>query len=396
MMRKRTGKAVRWLLKAAASYIIFFLISLLLRQVSPDAMGLTWEKHNDLCMLVMLLGPIYTTIIAKIILLFVNRHMITESDKAETGRGISMAIAGILLMADLAASRTIGDQASGYVQGKGLDNLRKSRRYPLKGKGFLNLFLPFCAYLLILEILTLLTCIILFEPLSAGASGGFIFAIGITVILLLMVPLIMTFVSGFQGDKAHHGEKLEKVKTAALEDESIVMEADRDRRKIFLRFPRKLFLLGTVLPLLVSVAGLALTRDYMYIGWVHGLRQVFMFFSAAGLLACVPLLIYWADCSGTSLVMRIYLTPGGMSCYGYSGSMAERTEYEFVLTDLKGYEVTGQHIKVRGIFDKKLKDRHGTYSTANIQKTLRIPRVFSPEQERALLDYLYERKQIFP
>ena len=30
--------------------------------------------------------------------------------------------------------------------------------------------------------------------------------------------------------------------------------------------------------------------------------------------------------------------------------MAERTEYEFVLTDLKGYEVTGQHIKVRGIF----------------------------------------------
>ena len=90
--------------------------------------------------------------------------------------------------------------------------------------------------------------------------------------------------------------------------------------------------------------------------------------------------------------MRIYLTPGGMSCYGYSGSMAERTEYEFVLTALKGYEVTGQHIKVRGIFDKKLKDRHGTYSTANIQKTLRIPRVFSPEQERALLDYLYERK----
>ena len=180
---------------------------------SPDAMGLTWERHNDLCMLVMLLGPIYTTIIAKIILLFVNRHMIAESDEAETGRGISMAIAGILLMADLADSRTIGDLASGYVQGKGLDNLRKSRRYPLKGKGFLNLFLPFCAYLLILEILTLLTCIILFEPLSAGASGGFILAIGITVILLLIVPLIMTFVSGFQGDKAHHEEKLEKAQS---------------------------------------------------------------------------------------------------------------------------------------------------------------------------------------
>ena len=63
MMRKRTGKAVRWLLKAAASYIIFFLISLLLRRIPPDAMGLTWERHNDLCMLVMLLGPIYLEIL---------------------------------------------------------------------------------------------------------------------------------------------------------------------------------------------------------------------------------------------------------------------------------------------------------------------------------------------
>ena len=232
--------------------------------------------------------------------------------------------------------------------------------------------------------------------ISAGASGGFIFAIGITVILLLIVPLIMTFVSGFQGDKAHHEEKLEKVKAAAVEKESIVMEADRDRRKFFLRFPRKLFLMGTVLPLLVSVVGLALTRDYMYIGWVQGLRQIFMFFSAAGLLAWVPLLIYWADCSGTSLVMRIYLTPGQMRCYGYNGSMAERTEYEFALTDLSDYEVTCHYIKVRGTFDKKLKDRHGTCSTSNLQKTLRIPRVFPPEQERALLDYLYERKQIFP
>ena len=94
--------------------------------------------------------------------------------------------------------------------------------------------------------------------------------------------------------------------------------------------------------------------------------------------------------------MRIYLTPGQMRCYGYNGSMAERTEYEFALTDLSDYEVTCHYIKVRGIFDKKLKDRHGTCSTSNLQKTLRIPRVFSPEQERALLDYLYERKQIFP
>lgn len=90
--------------------------------------------------------------------------------------------------------------------------------------------------------------------------------------------------------------------------------------------------------------------------------------------------------------MRIYLTPGQMRCYGYNGSMAERTEYEFALTDLSYYEVTCHYIKVRGTFDKKLKDRHGTCSTSNLQKTLRIPRVFPPEQERALLDYLYERK----
>lgn len=203
----------------------------------------------------------------------------------------------------------------------------------------------------------------------------------------------MTFVSGFQGDKAHHEEKLEKAKAAAVEKESIVMEADRDRRKFFLRFPRKLLPAGDRASS-AGVRGRSGPHQRLYVHWVgvQGLRQIFMFFSAAGLLACVPLLIYWADCSGTSLVMRIYLTPGQMRCYGYNGSMAERTEYEFALTDLSDYEVTCHYIKVRGIFDKKLKDRHGTCSTSNLQKTLRIPRVFPPEQERALLDYLYERK----
>ena len=59
------------------------------------------------------------------------------------------------------------------------------------------------------------------------------------MILLLIVPLIMTFVSGFQGDKAHHEEKLEKAKAAAVEKESIVMEADRDRRKFFPQISQK-------------------------------------------------------------------------------------------------------------------------------------------------------------
>ena len=79
--------------------------------------------------------------------------------------------------------------------------------------------------------------------------------------------------------------------------------------------------------------------------------------------------------------MRIYLTPGQMRCYGYNGSMAERTEYEFALTDLSDYEVTCHYIKVRWDFRQEAQGQTRTCSTSNLQRPSRIPRVFPPEQE---------------
>ncbi|WP_204652569.1 hypothetical protein, partial [Gemmiger formicilis] len=40
-------------------------------------------------------------------------------------------------------------------------------------------------------------------------------------------------------------------------------------------------------------------------------------------------LMYWANCSGTSLVQRVYLSENRLCYTGYSGSMDERVEFLF-------------------------------------------------------------------
>lgn len=102
--------------------------------------------------------------------------------------------------------------STGYVQGKGLRNLEKSKRYSLKGKRFLNVFLPVGFYLLILELLTLIVCIVVFAPLSQIASHAFILTIALTALLLLLIPLILSLISGYQGDKAVYKERLAQEK----------------------------------------------------------------------------------------------------------------------------------------------------------------------------------------
>ena len=47
--------------------------------------------------------------------------------------------------------------------------------------------------------MTLLVCIVTFAPLSNAASNAFIFTIALTALLLLLIPLILTFISGFKG-----------------------------------------------------------------------------------------------------------------------------------------------------------------------------------------------------
>ena len=105
----------------------------------------------------------------------------------------------------------MADLSSGLIESKGLKSLNRSKRYNLKGKRFLNIFLPIAFYMLILEILTLLVCIVTFAPLSNAASNAFIFTIVLTALLLLLIPLILTFISGFKGDKAEHEEKRKRI-----------------------------------------------------------------------------------------------------------------------------------------------------------------------------------------
>lgn len=116
-------------------------------------------------------------------------------------------VTGFLLLANLLGADTISDFADGYIHGKGMRVLEESKRYSLKGKRFLNVFVPVCFYLLMLELLTLIVCIVVFAPLSQPASYGFIFAIALTGMLLLIVPLILLLISGYQGDRHAHEKK---------------------------------------------------------------------------------------------------------------------------------------------------------------------------------------------
>ena len=86
------------------------------------------------------------------------------------------------------------------------------------------------------------------------------------------------------------------------------------------------------------------------------LRQPFMALAAASIFAVIPLLLYWANCSGTSLVQRVYLSENRLYYTGYSGSMDERVEFAFVLLRLENYSVGKRSIRIQGTFTRKTKD----------------------------------------
>ena len=242
--------------------------------------------------------------------------------------------------------------------------------------------------MLILEILTLLVCIVTFAPLSNAASNAFIFTITLTALLLLLIPLILTFISGFKGDKAEHEEKRKMEKLDAVSSGNLVLETDPIRRKQYLRLPKLLVLAVCPGAFLLSFLVLYFTKNHQDQLAVLMLRQPFMALAAASIFAVIPLLLYWANCSGTSLVQRVYLSENRLCYTGYSGSMDERVEFAFVLLRLKEYSVGRRSICIRGIFTRKTKDAYGTHQKNAFSKTLWIPRTFPVEQERILLDFL--------
>ena len=190
--------------------------------------------------------------------------------------------------------------------------------------------------MLILEILTLLVCIVTFAPLSNAASNAFIFTIALTALLLLLIPLILTFISGFKGDKAEHEIKRDKERQAAVVSGNLVLETDPIRRKQYLRLPKLLVLAVCPGSFLLSFLVLYFTKNHQDQLAFLMLRQPFMALAAASIFAVIPLLLYWANCSGTSLVQRVYLSENRLCYTGYSGSMDERVEFAFVLLRLKG------------------------------------------------------------
>ena len=263
----------------------------------------------------------------------------------------------------------------------------------MKGKRFLNVFLPVGFYLLILEMLTLLVCIVTFAPLSRVASNAFIFTISLTALLLLLVPLILSFISGYQGDKAEHKERRAQEKQKAVQSDMLVLETDPVHRKRYLRLPKILALLVCPGVCLISGSVLALTKDAQDLLTVQLLRAPFLALMAIAAFSFIPLLMYWMNCSGTSLVQRVYLAQNQLRYSGYSGSMEERVEFTFTLIQLERYRVGKRAICIRGQFTKKTKDACGTHQKDLFTKTLWLPRTFPPEQEQALLQFLHDKEE---
>ena len=315
MAEKRTVRFVKWLIKVVISYAVFIGTGWLLGRIPAQKIGLSEDMFFDLRMFFMLFGPIYLSLIVKIVLTILAAIKHKEKDTAEQNRGVLLAVTAILMPANLSNAQTAADLSSGLIESKGLKSLNRSKRYNLKGKRFLNVFLPIAFYMLILEILTLLVCIVTFAPLSNAASNIFIFTIALTAMMLLGIPLILALISGFKGDKAEHEEKRKMEKLDAVSSGYLVLETDPIRRKQYLRLPKLLVLLVCPAVLLFSFFVLFLTKNYHDYFVILLLRQLFMALAGTAFLSVIPLLLYWANCSGTSLVQRVYLSENRL-CYG--------------------------------------------------------------------------------
>ena len=70
MQEKQRVRFGRWLIKVVVSYAVFIGIGLLFSLVPARQIGLSEGMFSNLRMFFMLLGPIYLTLIVKIILLF--------------------------------------------------------------------------------------------------------------------------------------------------------------------------------------------------------------------------------------------------------------------------------------------------------------------------------------
>ena len=241
--------------------------------------------------------------------------------------------------------------------------------------------------MLILEILTLLVCIVTFAPLSNAASNAFIFTIALTALLLLLIPLILTFISGFKGDKAEHEIKRDKERQAAV----VRQPGPRNRShspQTVSALPKLLVLAICPGSFLLSFLVLYFTKNHQDQLAVLLLRQLFMALAGTAFLSVIPLFavlgellrdIFGSACVSLgkpALLYRLQRQYGSAGGICLCPSPAGRVFFGKTLYPYPG-----------NIY-RKTKDAYGTHQKSAFSKTLRIPRTFSVEQERILLDFL--------
>ena len=107
------------------------------------------------------------------------------------------------------------------------------------------------------------------------------------------MPLIRSFLSGYQGDKAEHREKRAREKQKAIQSDVLVLETDLIHRKRYLRLPKILVLLVCPIICLTSGFVLALTKNSQELLTVQLLRAPFLALMAVAAFSVIPLLMYW-------------------------------------------------------------------------------------------------------
>ena len=119
MKKSKGARFGIWLLKVLVSYTVFILLGLLISLIPAGNLGISEEMFYNLRMFFMLFGPVYLTLIVKIILIYAI-----------------FAVTALLLLANLSNTQTASDLAAGMVEGDGFKTLEHSKRYFLKGNHF--------------------------------------------------------------------------------------------------------------------------------------------------------------------------------------------------------------------------------------------------------------------
>lgn len=369
-----------WLIKVIIYYIVFIVIGYFMSLLPQSSQPI----YYNLRMFFMVLGPLYLMLIIQIIKTFRKQ----DEHTVEKGSHLLLTAISFLFMGRLLDFQKPYDLVEANLVNKGFRHMSHSEVRSLKIRHFLNIFMPVCFYFLILEILTLFSCIVTFAPLSDSISNGFIFAITLTLLMLIILPLILLFISKYHTDQSLHKKKLVQDKEMAIDSNYLVFESDPVSRQQFLRLPKVLFLFVCPAILLFSFIVLFLTKNHLYSGIIVVLRTIFLALALFSLLAFLPLLIYWLNCSGTSKVQRIYIHENQFIYAGYSGSMEERSEFSFILTHLDSLIIKRRALWIKGAFIKKTCDAYGTHQKKLAHKRLWIPRTFSLKQEKTLISFL--------